>query len=380
VSSSELIEHAGYFRDTRKLSAYQQALDAVVRPGDVVVDLGAGTGLLGMMAARAGAARVYMVDWGSILGPAQEIAAHNGYADRMIPVRGSSTEVVLPELADVVICDQIGGFVYDAGVLEYFDDARRRLLKAGGKLVPGAFTLHLAPVCAPEARADVDIWADEPAGFDTRAVHRLAINTEWRIEGSKAQLATIPAPVATLEASSLDPVVSSVTFAFDESMTVDGLLGWFDAELAPGVSLTNAPNSPERMQRWCNFYPVERSLDVQPGDTLTVTIDLRPRSQHITWSVAWNREGSGLGRWRHSTLLGQFLAPDDLARVHDSAGLQMTPQGAAVRAALSKVDGRTSMQDIITAVLDEHPDAFFGASRAQSTLERSLAKWTRVTP
>lgn len=379
MSSSELIEHAGYFRDSRKLSAYQKALDDVVRPGDVVVDLGAGTGLLGLMAARAGAARVYMVDWGPILGPAQEIAAKNGYADRMIPVRGSSTDVVLPELADVVICDQIGGFVYDAGVLEYFEDARRRLMKPDGTLVPGAFTLHIAPVSAPEARLDVDIWAEDPAGFDTTAVHRLAVNTEWRIEASKASLAATPAAVASLKSFSLDPVASSVTFTFDEPGTVDGLLGWFDAELAPGVRITNAPDSPERMERWCNFYPVERPLEVLQGDTLTAAIDLRPRSHHITWSVEWNREDASLGRWRHSTLLGQFLAPDDLARAHGAAALEMTPQGAAVSAALAKVDGRTSMQDIIESVLVDHPDAFFGSARAQTTLERSLAKWTRVS-
>ena len=380
MSSSELIEHAGYFRDARKLAAYQQALDNVVRPGDVVVDLGAGTGLLGLMAARAGAARVYMVEWGSILGAAQEIAARNGLADRMIPVHGSSMDVELPELADVVICDQIGGFVYDAGVLEYFHDARRRLLKPGGILVPGAFTLHLAPVSAPEPRADVDIWASNAAGFDTTAMHQLAINTEWRIEGARARPAATPAAIATMDASSLDSVTTSVTFTVSEPATVDGLLGWFDAELAPGVHLTNAPDAPDRMQRWCNFYPVERPLEVVPGDTLTATVDLRPRSQHITWSVEWTRDGSSLGRSRHSTLLGKFIAPDELARVHDAAALEMTPQGEAVSAALASVDGRTSMQDIVDSVLKEHPDAFFDSGRAQSMLERSLAKWTRVSP
>ena len=380
MSSSELIEHAGYFRDARKLAAYQQALDNVVRPGDVVVDLGAGTGLLGLMAARAGAARVYMVEWGSILGAAQEIATRNGLADRMIPVHGSSMDVELPEVADVVICDQIGGFVYDAGVLEYFHDARRRLLKPGGTLVPGAFTLHLAPVSAPEPRADVDIWASNAAGFDTTAMHHLAINTEWRIEGSRARPAATPAAIATMDASSLDPVATTVRFAVSEPATVDGLLGWFDAELAPGVRLTNAPQAPDRMQRWCNFYPVERPLEVVPGDTLTATVDLRPRSQHITWSVEWTRDGSSLGRSRHSTLLGRFIAPDDLARVHGAAALEMTPQGEAVSAALASVDGRTSMQDIVDSVLKEHPGAFFDSGRAQSMLESSLTKWTRVSP
>ena len=378
MSSAELIEHAGYFRDSRKLSAYQQAVDIAVRPGDVVVDLGSGTGLLGLMAARAGAARVYMVDWGPILGLAEEIAAKNGYSDRVIPVRGSSLDVVLPELADVVMCDQIGGFVYDAGVLEYFEDAARRLLKPGGVLLPSAFTLHLAPVHAPEARENVDIWGAGPGGFDTSAAHRLAINTEWRIDGSQVTLAAQPAAVATIASSSVEPVTHSTTFTFDNGGSVDGLLGWFDAELAPGVSLTNAPGAPARMQRWCNFYPAKHSLEVLPGDTLTASIDLRPRSQHITWTLEWNRDGSVLERSRHSTLLGQFLGPDDLKRANTASILEITPQGEAHRASLAKVDGTTSIRDIVNSVVAEYPDAFGDESRARLTLERSLAKWTRV--
>lgn len=379
MSSSELIEHAGYFRDTSKLAAYQQALHDVVRPGDVVVDLGAGTGLLGMMAAQAGAARVYMVDAGPILGLAQEVAAHNDFADRMIAVRGASVDIELPELADVIVCDQIGGFAYDAGVLEYFHDARRRLLKSGGALMPSGFTLHLAPVSAPVPRADVDIWASRPGGFDTSAVHRLAINTEWRIESSRAEVVGAPAVIATLEASSLDPVAGTATFTFDREVRVDGLLGWFTAELAPGVSVTNAPGASERMQRWCNFYPVERPLDVEAGDTLTAGIDLRPAAHHITWSVEWTRGDANLGRWRQSTLLGQFLGPEDLARAAATTSLELTPQGKAIQEALSRVDGRTSATDIVDSVLVEHSGSFVESSRARSALERALAKWTRVS-
>ena len=380
MSSSELIEHAGYFRDSRKLAAYQKALDDVVRPGDVVVDLGAGTGLLGLMAARAGAGRVYMVDSGPILGAALEVAERNGHADIIVAVRGASTDVVLPEPADVVVCDQIGGFVYDAGVLEYFDDARQRFLKPGGTLVPGAFTLHVAPVTAAGPRADVDVWADNPSGFDTSAVHRLAVNTEWRVAASTVQVVAQSAPIASLASSSLDRVSGTATYAFSEPATVDGLVGWFDAELAPGVHLTNAPDAPDRMQRWCNFYPVEHPFDARPGDTMTAAIDLRPRSQHITWTVEWSRDGTRLGRWRSSTLLGQFLAPDDLARLRSQAALEITPQGRAVVAALAMVDGTTSMKEVIESVLAEHPGAFFGSSRAEAVLEHALARWTHVKP
>lgn len=62
----------------------------VVQPADVVVDLGPGTGLLVLMAARAAAAWVYVVDRGPMLGLASKIAALIGLADRMVAVRSDS--------------------------------------------------------------------------------------------------------------------------------------------------------------------------------------------------------------------------------------------------------------------------------------------------
>ena len=80
MSDSELKEHAGYLADTHKLAAYEQALRVLLadRRG-VVLDLGAGSGILGLLAARAGAGRVYTVDSGPIIGPAAEVALRSEY-------------------------------------------------------------------------------------------------------------------------------------------------------------------------------------------------------------------------------------------------------------------------------------------------------------
>ena len=289
MSRSELLEHASYFSDRAKLEAYERALAQLINPGDVVVDLGSGTGLLGLMAARAGAGRVYMIDSGPVLGVATEVAAQNGFADRVIPVRAHSNDVDLPELADVVVCDQIGGLVYDAGVFGYFADARRRMLKPGGHLVPHGFTLYLAPVRAPEPRERVDLWERHPHGFDTAALHRLALNTEWRVDPTGIEILAPGAAVATVSSWNLDRISHTETFEFDQKSTVDGLLGWFDAELAPGVRLTNAPGLTTRMHRWCNFYPSTRRLEVEPGDTLTTTLDIRPEPGVMNWAMTWTR-------------------------------------------------------------------------------------------
>ncbi len=147
-------EHRLYLRDRHRVSAYERALREVVRPGDIVVDLASGTGILGMLACRAGARRVYAIEEGGIAGLARQIARANGFEDRITSVRGNSRLVTLPERADVVVCDQIGGFGLEAGIFELAKDVRQRFLRPGGTFVPSAVELVVAPVEHPRlARA-----------------------------------------------------------------------------------------------------------------------------------------------------------------------------------------------------------------------------------
>ena len=109
-------EHRQYLADPHRLAAFERAITATVKPGDVVIDLGAGTGILGLFACRAGAARVYAIDDGSIIGLARELCRANGYSDRVVFVKGLSSRIALPEKADVAVSDQIGRFGFEAGV------------------------------------------------------------------------------------------------------------------------------------------------------------------------------------------------------------------------------------------------------------------------
>lgn len=378
MSSSQLLEHAGYFHDTVKHRAYQEALAQVITPGDVVLDLGAGAGLLGLLAARAGAGRVYMVDSGPILGLAVEIAKANGFADCVVPVRAHSTEVTLPELVDVVVCDQIGGFVYDAGVLKFFADARARLLKPDGHLVPGAFRLYLAPVAAPDVREQVDLWAGHPAGLDTGPAHRVAVNNAWPVEPAQVEVLTPPAELGGLSSWSQDRLEHAASFEFDTTDTVDGLVGWFDTELAPGVGLTNDPRDPGRMERWCNFYPLPEPVRVEPGDQIDLAVDLRPDPGILSWKTTVTQAGSTLGPWRQSTLLGQLLGGEDLLKAATGRPRAATTSTQAVATALALVDGRRSTDEIVAETLNQHPDAFPNHAAGARLLSAEVTRLTRV--
>lgn len=83
-----------------RMSAYARALEAHVVAGSVVLDIGAGTGILSFLACRAGASKVYAVESEDIVQLARETAADNGLSSRIEFIQGLSTEIELPEKVD----------------------------------------------------------------------------------------------------------------------------------------------------------------------------------------------------------------------------------------------------------------------------------------
>ena len=186
-------EHRQYLSDRNRLDAFTRAIDELVKPGSVVVDLGAGTGIMGLLACRAGGRRVYCIEQTSLIGLAREIARANGFDDRITFIKELSTQAQLPERADVVVADQIGRFGFDAGILEYFSDARRRFLKPEGVLLPSRIDLILAPVDREDLRRQVEFWNESPAGFDYRPARKLAVNTGYPSKFQAQDLLASPA-------------------------------------------------------------------------------------------------------------------------------------------------------------------------------------------
>ncbi len=312
MSASELSEHASYLADTVKMDAYRAALAAVVDDTSVVIDLGAGSGILGLLAAAAGARRVVAIDSGPIIGPAAEVVTRSAFADRFVHLRARSTDVELAEPADVVVCDQIGGFVYDAGVLEYFADARARLLATDGVCIPAGFDLFVAPVSCTSVRKQLDLWAGEPHGFDFDAFRRLAVNTEHKVDAHQVEVLGVGAAGAEVAADDASPFVVRASCEVSTAGRIDGIVGWFRADMGGGVQMTNDPTAAVRMDRWVNVYPIDAALDGEPGDQVEVEIDIRPATYAATWRVRIRRGEAVLVDERHSTLLGLFLSPTEL--------------------------------------------------------------------
>ena len=279
--------HVILLNDRARVAAYQRAIDATVKPGDVVLDLGAGTGVMGLLACRAGAARVYAIEGGGMVEIARKIARANGFADRIVCVHGNSTQVELPERVDVAIADQTGPLGIGGGLFAVFNDARRRFLKPQGTTIPSRVDISIALAEYPEGRAPIEFWDEPRLGFDMSAMHDVARNVGYEIHFTPAQLLSAPQCVLSfdLARSIAEPSNATATLVARRPGTLHGLFGFFAAELAPGVSISNSPLGPDTIKRRAWFMPIERAVTLEGGDSARVMVHMTPVEEMVTWKV-----------------------------------------------------------------------------------------------
>lgn len=377
-----LDSHRKYVSDRPRVAAFQRAIEEVVQPGDVVVDLGSGTGMLGLLACRAGARKVYSIDGGGIIGLARKIAADNGYTDRIEFIRGLSTRVELPEKADVIVTDQIGRMGFEAGVMQYLADGIRRFLRPGGKLVPSAMQLWTAPVTCLEMWNNCEFWNHPVAGFNFRAAREIAGNTGYPLTYDPRQL--LSAPACTASADLHHPTPESWTgqaaFEIEREDILHGIGGWFQARLSPSVMLTNSPLAADRINRRNVFLPIDRPQLVHPGDRVAVKLRIVPEEVTASWHVTVEtgvRSGKPqTKRFAQSTLLGMLISKEDLGSTQPDTVPTLTPWGIARRTIVNLIDGKRPLREIEQAVLREHPDLFPSLKQAAVFVAEVVTRYT----
>ena len=377
-----LDSHRKYLSDIPRVTAFRKAIEEVVKPGDTVVDLGSGTGILGLLACRAGASRVYSLEATAIIGLARKIAADNGYADRICFLRGLSTRLELPERVDIVLTDQIGRLGFEAGIFEYFGDAIRRFLKPGGRLIPSALKLCMAPVTSRDNWEENQFWLREPAGFNFQAASGIANNTGYPVHLNPEQLLSKPAVACSVDLHNLDPDswIGSATFEIEQPGDLHGLGGWFEAQLSPSVTMTNSPLAADRINRRNVFLPIARPVSVAPGDIVRAKIRVVPSEVTASWSVTVETGvlsgNPARQRFSHSTLLGMLLSQEDLDKTRPASVPKLTAWGEARRSILELVDGRRPLAEIEIEMLKRHPDLFPSLKQAAVYVAEVVTRYT----
>jgi cyclopropane fatty-acyl-phospholipid synthase-like methyltransferase len=290
---AEFDVHRTMIRDTVRTEAFRRAIASVVRPGDIVLDVGAGSGILSVFAAQAGAARVYAVEETTIAVLAQELAAANGVAEIVQVIQGDVMTIEPPERVDVIVSEWLGGFGIDEGMLVPVIAARDRWLKPGGIMVPSSVTAWAALVHDRYLEETVDFLRDNPYGLKfedliDKTVNEIAYSGSSRhlaagdMRSESGQLWTTDAHLITREQAQA-PHAAEVLLPVHDHGTANALALWFSAELAPDISLSVGPGDPPT--HWgMTTAPLLSPVGLAPGMSVRARVRNAPARPAGTWT------------------------------------------------------------------------------------------------
>ena len=298
-----------------RLTQYERAIAAVVRQGDVVLDLGTGSGLLAVLACRAGARRVYAIEASDAVQIGTLITSTTEFAERIEFVHATSQKVALSEQVDVIVGDIHDTFGFQPGGLASIMDVRDRLLKPGGTLIPQATELMIAPLEAAALYArEIDVWNGCVHGVGLSSIRPFAVSHVHPGRFDSDQLLSPAAAIGTLDlarATSLHFSGSAVTTIHRDGIA-HGLCGCFVTTLAGDIRMGNVPGDSSTTNFAQAFFPFDQSVPVAAGDEVSISID--SHDGHIArWRAAISRGGQRHAQFDHSTLNGLLVSPASAA-------------------------------------------------------------------
>jgi len=349
---------ASLLADDDRVERFREAIHAVVRPGDVVVDIGSGTGLLAYFACQAGAARVFAIEEGRVVSLAREIALINRFADRVEFFNDSSFRVELPERADVLISETLWNFGLGEGLADVLADARR-FLKPAARIVPEAVELHVAAVQSDRCYS---MLYDRPAdrhGIDFSPLRYYQVNNVQMPHLDADGYLGAPAHLLTVRADepSASDIDASATVAVTTAGVLHGVLGWFRARLSPGVWLDNEP--PSVKSSWAHaFFPMQNPVGVQPGDEISIRLQAAEQGSIWRWRTGVRRAGRVLVDYDQNAGASFPNTANPAGADTGRVGPRTTLHGEVVAWVLQAMDGSRTLRQLEAGVLERFGNRF----------------------
>ena len=266
--------------DKRRTDAFARAIQEVTSPGDRVLDVGTGTGILAMLAANAGAETVYAIDRANITETVRKLLKHNALGSQVTVLEGNAAELTLDAPVDLLISEWLGQMAFEENMLNDVLTARDRNLKPGGKMLPSGVEVLLAPVC------DEELYEQWGPGFWREPIHGLSFSPLESLElrQARAQRTTVPATALLCGGKSLvsldlaranpeDPWQKGrLNFEIERDAVCHGFIGWFIAHLSPTVSLDTGPSYPRT--HWSQTYFPFPPFEVKAMQSCLVDFEL----------------------------------------------------------------------------------------------------------
>lgn len=255
--------HQRMVSDSLRTPLLQKAIKKIVKKDDVVFDLGCGTGVLTFEALKAGASKVYACDIDPHLHDTIKESSQKGFADKICFFHSLSSDVFLMEKVDVLLAETVGSFGLDENIVPFVIDARQRLLKKEGSIIPAKITVFVAPL---ETRHTGD---SKPvsSGFQTLSVAPDDLLSKPKIY-AEIDFKKIKNPFFDKE----------VIFKINRDGILGGFTGWFEVTWAEGIVTRTSPWDPPT--HWeQGFLKNKKALKLKAGDSLTFRLRMFPKEE-----------------------------------------------------------------------------------------------------
>jgi len=351
--------------DRGRMDAYVKALRQAIKPESVVIDIGTGTGIFALLACQFGAKKVYAIEPSDAIQVAKEIAKANGYADKIEFIQKISTQVILPELADVIISDIRGMLPLFQTHIPAIVDARNRLLAPGGILIPQCDRLGVAVVEAKHLYSRiVDVWENNIYGLNMTAARQVVINNFGKGWVAPGQLLTSTKCWGILDYNTVEnpDIQAELDWTVVRGGTAHGISIWFDATLAEGIGFSTAPGMPELVYG-NGFLPLLKPVLLETGDEINVSLQANLVGDDYVWR--WDSKVFAQGdrtkikaNFKQSTFFALPLSPVQLRKTSAKYIPTLNDEGKIDRLILELLDTGTELGTISNKLLEQFPNYF----------------------
>lgn len=278
--------------DKPRMNFYHTAIMRHIQPGDRVIDLGTGTGILAAFAARRGAAKVYAIDHSEILEHARALAVANEVKDVEF-VATHSTAFKLDEPVDVIIHEQMGDVLFDESMVANVTDLRDRLLKPGGLILPSVFEFYCEPIKIRDHRHVPFIWELDVHGHDYSSLERHRPQEPMYYRGVSSDptfvehFLTEAEPALTIDLHTVNEADLPHEVRFTRTIVnagrLDGYAIFFRARIDDDLCLGSSPLDPGRAPHWGFRILRTERMDFAVGDQIEVSLNVGSWPEMDTW-------------------------------------------------------------------------------------------------
>jgi len=296
---SDLYEHEKMLADMVRVSNYYKAIKRYIKEGDVVIDLGTGTGILSFFSAQQKPSKIYAIDHSNFIDVAKIIAEHNDMTNVQF-VRINSRNFTSKEKVDVILHEQMGDNLFDENMIENILDLKQRLLKSTGRIMPGKFEVFLEPVCIKKDYKVPFLWENHINGVDFDFIKNMSLidkyksadyTIKWLENSAFDYFMCDPKPILSFDLNYLKskndiPKIINISKKVIYSGMMDGLCFYFRVIFDEEINFGTSPLHTNT--HWGNRLFRLESRHIEIGEDISYKLIMKDTLNIKTWSVTIN--------------------------------------------------------------------------------------------